>query len=281
MNIPSSFDSDWRAAEIVPIPKKGDIKSPDNWRGFSLLDVVGKFFARIIQDRLQSIAEEVLPDSRCGFRKGRGCVDMIHIARQLIETSAGHDSESYFLFVDLQKADDSIPRTGLWLVVERLGVSPVMLSLIRSLHDSTEVRVRFSGEFTDGINVTDGLRQGCTLVPTLFNLHVSAVEAHWRNQSSTPHVAFHYCVRRKVVGDRPAKSCLAAAFMSGSRFADVASLYTTLLSSLEPMTREFISCASQCGRTVSIRKIKAKAINSPNPPQYLALALCFPICQWK
>ena len=83
--------------------------------------MVGKLFARIIQDRLQSIVEEVLPDSQCGFRKGRGCIDMIHVARQLIEKSLEHDSELYILFVDLQKAYDSIPRSCLWLVLERLN----------------------------------------------------------------------------------------------------------------------------------------------------------------
>ena len=30
---------DWKDAEIVPIPKKGDLSMCDNWRGISLLDV--------------------------------------------------------------------------------------------------------------------------------------------------------------------------------------------------------------------------------------------------
>ena len=34
------------------------------------MDVVGKLFARIVQDRLLVIAEGLLPDSQCGFRKG-------------------------------------------------------------------------------------------------------------------------------------------------------------------------------------------------------------------
>ena len=43
-----------RDAEIVPIPKKGNLKLCDNWRGISLSDVVGKVFARILQERLQN-----------------------------------------------------------------------------------------------------------------------------------------------------------------------------------------------------------------------------------
>ena len=65
--------ADWRNAVVVPIPKKGDLQRCDHWRGISLLDVVGKVFARVIQERLQVIAESFLPESQCGFRKGRGC----------------------------------------------------------------------------------------------------------------------------------------------------------------------------------------------------------------
>ena len=42
--------SDWRDAEVVPIPKKGDLHDCDNWRGISLLDTVGKVFTRILQE---------------------------------------------------------------------------------------------------------------------------------------------------------------------------------------------------------------------------------------
>lgn len=39
---------DWRDAEIVFILKKGDLRVRDNWRGISLLDVIGKLFVRIV-----------------------------------------------------------------------------------------------------------------------------------------------------------------------------------------------------------------------------------------
>ena len=41
---------DLRDAVIVPVPKKGNLHLCDNWRGISLLDVVGKVLGHIIQD---------------------------------------------------------------------------------------------------------------------------------------------------------------------------------------------------------------------------------------
>jgi len=36
-----SVPQEWRNVSLVPVPKKGDLSSCDNWSGISLLDVVG------------------------------------------------------------------------------------------------------------------------------------------------------------------------------------------------------------------------------------------------
>ena len=104
---------DWSDAILIPIPKRGDLSQCDNWRGISLLEVVGKVMARILQERLQQVAEDELPESQCGFRKGRGCSDMSFVIRQLVEKSMEHRSKQFLVFVDLKKAYDSVPRAVL------------------------------------------------------------------------------------------------------------------------------------------------------------------------
>ena len=40
---------EWRDALLVPIPNKEDLMVCANWHGISLLDVMGKLFAKVIQ----------------------------------------------------------------------------------------------------------------------------------------------------------------------------------------------------------------------------------------
>ena len=71
---------DWSNAVLVPIPKKGDLTKCDNWRGISLLDVVGKVAAKVVQGRLQDLAEEVLQSP--GVVSGKGMLlghDLYHL----------------------------------------------------------------------------------------------------------------------------------------------------------------------------------------------------------
>lgn len=95
---------DFKDATIVTIYKrKGDRAECGNHRGISLLSVAGKILAKILQHRLQSLAEDILPESQCGFRANRSSQDMIFTLRQLQEKSAEQRQPFIVIFVDFSK----------------------------------------------------------------------------------------------------------------------------------------------------------------------------------
>ena len=251
---------EWQDAVVVPVPKKGDLRHCDNWRGISLLEVVGKIMARIMKERLEVIAGKVLPESQCGFRKERGCVDMIFVARQLIEKAREHNQPLYMLFVDLRKAYDSVPRQALWKVLEKCGVPPKLLSLVKSCHEGMHAEVRVGSTTTEEFEVRNGLRQGCTLAPTLFNIYISTVVANWQIESPEAGVAVLYKHGRKLVGDRTAKARLSEVKVTETQFADDAALYTPSRQSFETSTASFVKVASEWGLTVSTEKTKGMVV---------------------
>ena len=53
---------EWREAIIIPIPKKGCKAECGNFRGISLLSVVGKVYARIVSDRVKVLTDELVMD---------------------------------------------------------------------------------------------------------------------------------------------------------------------------------------------------------------------------
>ena len=76
---------DLRDAIIVALFKKDDRSECGNYRGLSLLTSAGKVLGRILPNRLLPHAEEELPESQCGFRSGRGTIDMVLSGRLLQE----------------------------------------------------------------------------------------------------------------------------------------------------------------------------------------------------
>ena len=59
---------DMRDANIITLYKnKGDRSDCNDYRGISLHRIVGKAFARVMLNRLQSLAERVYPEAQYGF----------------------------------------------------------------------------------------------------------------------------------------------------------------------------------------------------------------------
>ena len=152
---------------------------------------------------------------------------MIFAARQLIEKSREHADSLFVLFVDLKKAYDSVPRQTLWSLLEKCGMPPVMLSVIKSVHEGISAVVRVGDSSTDAIEVTNGLRQGFTMAPTLFDLYFSAMMQCWRDQCPQAGVTVRYRVGRQLVGDRTVKCRLQEVRVTESQFADDVAVYAT------------------------------------------------------
>ena len=106
------------------------------------------------------------------------------------------------LFVDLGKTYDTVPHQALWLVIEKYGISPLLVRLIQSLHDRMKVKVSVDGDITPVIEVNNGLRHGCTIAPSLFNLYFNLVIEEWRRQCQPFGTEVLYKCGDKLMGER-------------------------------------------------------------------------------
>ena len=69
---------DWRSTVIVPLNKgKGERTECSDYRGISLLSVVGKIYVGILVDRARKVTEGLIDDEQGWFKAGRGYIDQI------------------------------------------------------------------------------------------------------------------------------------------------------------------------------------------------------------
>ena len=123
------------------LPKKGDLWNLNNWRGIILLDAASKIISMVINNRLQQLLKEEGIEEQNGFSGGRGCADGSFCIRQALKKRREHGQESWVLFVDLVKAFDSVPRDVLFTVLEKFGVPPHLLRVIKRMN--TDLQVAF------------------------------------------------------------------------------------------------------------------------------------------
>ena len=146
---------EWRDGIFIPLHKKGDKSICDNYRGISLLSVAGKVLSRVIMMHLEPVLDEILPETQCGFRNNRSCMDMTFAARQLQEKSMEQQRPIYFAFIDLTKAYNTVNR-HLWQLLEKYGVPAKLLNIIKDLHVGMKGTVRLNGEYSKPFGIKMG-----------------------------------------------------------------------------------------------------------------------------
>jgi len=167
--------TDWGVAYICPIHKKGDKQVCSNYRGIALLDTTCKVLSYCILDRIKPLAEQVVGDYQSGFRQNRSTTDQIFIIRQLFQKSWEYNKELHVIFVDFQKAYDSIDKTSVTEILKHFHFPRKIIHLVEASIRQTKVKVKVGNATSRMVEVRTGLRQGDALSPVLFNLVLEKV----------------------------------------------------------------------------------------------------------
>ena len=234
---------------------KGSRNDCNNYRGISLLNIAGKILSRIILPRLQKLGERIYPESQCGFRSGRSTVDMIFSLRQVQEKCREKSVPLYCAFVDLVKAFDKVSRRGLFLILEKLGCPPKLLNIVKSFHVGMMARVSFNGEESEDFRVNCGVKQGCVLAPTLFNIYFSYL-LQYTFQNNVDGIYMHFRMDGGLFNIRrfQAKTKVTDFRVTDLLFADDAAIVTHDPVSLQRLLNKLSEACNVFGLTISTSK---------------------------
>lgn len=142
------FPEGWRRGVISPLYKKGPRDVMQNYRGIILLNTSYKIYALILEEKLRQETNEknILPETQAGFRKKRSGIDNIFILNTAIEKElAKAGGTAYAFFVDFKAAFDTINRSKLWNMMERLGIRQSLVDRLKEIYEVTQNVVRVEG----------------------------------------------------------------------------------------------------------------------------------------
>jgi hypothetical protein len=160
---------------VIPIYKNGSKLSCTNYRPISILSNISKLLEKLMYSRLYSFLNSFncLNEYQFGFRsKHSTCHALISITKKIKKAlDTGHYVGG--VFIDLQKAFDTVDHTILISKLEHYGVRGVACHWFQSYLSNRKQFVSINGYKSNNKHIVCGVPQGSVLGPLLFLIYVN------------------------------------------------------------------------------------------------------------
>lgn len=161
-----------------------------------------------------------------------------------------HGKETWILFIDLVKAFDRVPRELLWRVMLKQGVPPKLVSLLKAMHATVNVKFVVDGIERILASII-GVKQGDVLGPDGFTFYMAAVMATWRSEHTYPLCVFRTRRDHVLTGRRSTTGSAADEFsIADSEYADDTALPFCSRTDVEEQTPKVMSHFARWGMEV-------------------------------
>ena len=170
MSSTGDYPDKWVQGAITPINKSGSKSCADNYRRISVMPALGKLFESILETRLSYKNEVCIDDDPCqaGFKRNSRTIDNIFILQSLVVSQKAHNKPLYACYIDFTKAFDYVNRDALVFKLKKRFVDGKFLSVIKSMFNKSNGRVKWRNKLSKPIKSKYGVLQGGVLSPKLF-----------------------------------------------------------------------------------------------------------------
>jgi hypothetical protein len=148
-----------------------------------VINPIMKTFGRLIKHRLEE--EYVSLEEQCGLKTGRSCIYHIFTPRKILKKCQEKSKQIGMVFVDIEKAYDSVPRKLLWQAPEQASISEHIIDILKSIYSKNRCQVKVGSRLSREFYTSKGLLQGCCISPTLFKIHIDMSLRRWSQRCHT------------------------------------------------------------------------------------------------
>ena len=169
------FPDKLKIAKFIPIFKKGVMTKTSNYRPISLLSTFSKIFEKLMQTRLQKFLEtcDVLFCMQFGFRSGHSTEHALISLTESIKTTLDNKRLGCGIFIDLQKAFDTVNHEILLNKLEHYGIRDTVLAWFESYLTNRRQLVSINGYSSSMCSISCGVPQRSVLGPLLFLIYIN------------------------------------------------------------------------------------------------------------
>jgi len=167
-----------KIAKVIPVYKKGAKTSPGNYRPISLLSIFDKIMEKLMYKRVLNFLEQnkVLYNYQFGFRKNHSTsLAVMEVLDYIYQHSDNHEI-TLGIYIDLQKAFDTIDHSILLMKLQNYGVRGTVLQWFYNYLNKRQQYTVLPNYESETDVIKYGVPQGSVLGPLLFLIYVNDIQ---------------------------------------------------------------------------------------------------------
>lgn len=166
-----------KVSRITPIHKSGDTHNPSNYRPISILPIMDKILSKIVNEQIMDYIEKhhVLDNRQYGFRPSSNTSTALFDLVTNIQTQRDKQNIVTIIFIDLQKAFDTVVRHILLSKLWRTGIREKEHEWFSNYLSDRRQYINIEATESKLKIVEEGLPQGGNLASTLFLLYINDI----------------------------------------------------------------------------------------------------------
>ena len=168
----TEWPTPWTQSLIITLPKMGNLQLCQNYRTINLISHSSKVMLKVILNRLKPQAKEIIAEEQAGFRAPQ---NRSSTSESCVKSTSKHQQNLYHVFIDVKKAFDRVWHAALWATMRKYNISANLVRTIEQLYDKATSAVQMNGSIGEWFRTTVGVRQGCLLSPTIFNIFLERI----------------------------------------------------------------------------------------------------------
>ena len=168
--------SEWKLSNVVPIHKKDDKSSVENYRPISLTSLVMKVLERIMHEELLTRTETKIDPRQHGFLKNKSCNTNLLSFANSVSLSLHDKLGADVIYFDFSKAFDTVSHD---IILNKLktqyNIDGALLKFFANYLQGRRQRVVLENAESECVDVLSGIPQGSILGPLLFLLFINNI----------------------------------------------------------------------------------------------------------
>ena len=159
--------------------KRKSVNSSSNYRAIALCSPLAKVFDWLILSMFSD--KFITEDLQFGFKPSCSTAKCTFTLNECINYFRLNGSHVYVLLLDASKAFDKVNYVRLFYLLRERGIHPMFLKCLLYMYTNQRLNVSWNFRKSKYFNVTNGVKQGGVLSPTLFGVYVNDLLTRLKN----------------------------------------------------------------------------------------------------